>query len=50
MATHHEVTEHKIGEMDITEQQRTFAGFIRLLTWTCILSCIVLIVVALLNA
>ena len=47
---HHEVTEHKIGTMDISEQQRTFAGFIRLATWATILSILVLIFLALVNA
>ncbi|MDQ1900254.1 aa3-type cytochrome c oxidase subunit IV [Paracoccus sp. WLY502] len=52
MAQHHnhEVTEHKVGTMDITEQQRTFAGFIKFATWTAILSILVLIFMALVNA
>ena len=51
MATHHhETTEHKVGTMDISEQQRTFAGFIKLATWTTILSILVLIFLALANA
>jgi hypothetical protein len=36
--------------MDITEQQRTFAGFIKFATWTAILSILVLIFMALVNA
>ncbi len=47
---HHEVTEHQVGTMDITEQQRTFAGFIKFATWTAILSILVLIFMALVNA
>lgn len=51
MATHHhETTDHKIGTMDITEQQRTFAGFIKFATWTAILSIAVLIFMALTNS
>lgn len=50
MATHHEITEHKHGEMDITEQERTLAGFLRLATWVVVLSILVLIFVALTNA
>ena len=51
MATHHhESTEHKIGTMDITEQKKTFAGFIRFATWVAILSILVLIFMALVNA
>lgn len=51
MATHHhETTEHKVGTMDISEQQRTFAGFIRFATWAVILSILVLIFMALVNS
>jgi predicted transcriptional regulator len=50
MAQHHEITEHKVGTMDITEQQRTFAGFIKFATWVAILSILVLIFLALANA
>ncbi|WP_347137733.1 aa3-type cytochrome c oxidase subunit IV [Paracoccus sp. SSK6] len=51
MATHHhEITEHKIGTMDITEQQRTFAGFLRFATWVAILSILALIFMALVNS
>ena len=41
MATHHH---------EITEQQRTFAGFIRFATWVAILSILVLIFMALVNS
>ena len=50
MATHHEVTEHKHGEMDITEHEKTFAGFIRLSTWVVIVSLGILVFMALVNA
>ncbi len=50
MATHHEITEHKHGEMDITEHRKTFAGFVRLSTWVVILSIVVLVFLALTNA
>ncbi|MTE02005.1 aa3-type cytochrome c oxidase subunit IV [Paracoccus sp. YIM 132242] len=51
MATHHhEIVEHKVGTMDITEQKRTFAGFIRFATWVAILSILVLIFMALVNS
>lgn len=50
MATHHEIADHKVGEMDITEQQKTFAGFIRFATWVSVLSILVLIFLALANA
>lgn len=50
MATHHEITEHKVGTMDITEQQRTFSGFIKFATWVAVLSILVLIFMALVNS
>ena len=51
MATHHhDTTDHKIGTMDITEQKKTFAGFIRFATWVAILSILVLIFMALVNS
>ncbi|SMO76875.1 aa3-type cytochrome c oxidase subunit IV [Paracoccus laeviglucosivorans] len=50
MASHHEVTEHKHGEMDITDHQKTFAGFIKVSTWVAGLSIGVLIFMALTNA
>ena len=50
MATHHEQTAHKHGEMDIRAQEKTFAGFIRAATWVCIISAAVLIFMALANS
>ncbi|MTH76578.1 aa3-type cytochrome c oxidase subunit IV [Paracoccus aestuariivivens] len=50
MASHHEITEHKHGEMDISHQQKTFAGFIKASTWVAGLSICVLIFMALTNA
>lgn len=50
MASKHDVTEHTIGTMDITEQKRTFVGFIRFATWVAVLSILVLIFMALVNA
>ncbi|MDP0927477.1 aa3-type cytochrome c oxidase subunit IV [Paracoccus onubensis] len=50
MATHHEVTEHEHGSMDITEHRKTFAGFVRVSTWTAVISILVLIFLALTNA
>lgn len=50
MATHHEITEHKPGSMDITEQKRTFVGFVRLSVWVTVLSILVLIFLALANS
>ncbi|MCV2449195.1 MULTISPECIES: aa3-type cytochrome c oxidase subunit IV [Paracoccus] len=50
MASHHEITEHKHGEMDIRAHQATFAGFIKAATWVCVLSIAVLVFMALSNA
>ena len=50
MASHHEVTEHKHGEMDIRDHQKTFAGFIKASTWVAGLSIAVLIFMALANS
>lgn len=50
MATHHEITDHKPGEMDISDHQKTFAGFLRMATWVSVLSILVLIFLALANS
>lgn len=44
------MAEHKHGSMDITEHEKTFAGFIRLVTWGTCISIGVLIFLALANA
>lgn len=50
MATHHPMTEHKVGTMDITHHQKTFAGFVRVCTWVVVAVIFVLIFLALTNA
>lgn len=50
MASHHEITEHKHGEMDIRAQEATYAGFIKFSTWASVLAIVVLIFMALSNA
>ncbi|MES2845996.1 MAG: aa3-type cytochrome c oxidase subunit IV [Pseudomonadota bacterium] len=47
MAEHHE---HKPGSMDIRAQEKTFAGFIRMVMWGGGISIAVLIFLALANA
>jgi hypothetical protein len=49
MADHHQV-EHVHGSMDIRDQEKTFAGFIRLAVWVVCLSLFVLVFMALTNA
>ena len=44
------MAEHKQGSMDITAQEKAFAGFIRLVTWGACISIGILIVLALVNA
>lgn len=50
MALKHDVAEHKVGTMDITEQKRTFSGFLRFATWVAGLSILTLIFLALVNS
>jgi Ni,Fe-hydrogenase I cytochrome b subunit len=42
--------EHHHGSMDIREQERTFAGFIRMSVWVVAISIAVLIFLALVNS
>jgi hypothetical protein len=42
--------EHKHGRMDITDKQKTFAGFVRMVTWGAGISIAILIFMALANA
>lgn len=44
------MAEHKHGSMDITEQEKTFDGFIKFATWGAIISICILIFMALANA
>ncbi|WP_395543077.1 aa3-type cytochrome c oxidase subunit IV [Neotabrizicola sp. sgz301269] len=46
----HGHTEYKHGSMDIREQEKTFAGFVKLSTWTVILTIAILIFMALANS
>lgn len=50
MATRHEVSRHQHGTMDITEQKKTFVGFIKWSAWAAALSLLSLVFIALLNA
>lgn len=51
MAEHHrDVAEHKHGEMEISEQEKTFAGFIKFSIWTTVIIIVVLIFLALVGA
>ncbi len=40
------MADHKHGEMDITTQEKTFAGFMKFTTWTSIWIIVLLILMA----
>jgi hypothetical protein len=44
------MAEHKHGEMDVTEQQKTFEGFMRWVTNGAIVSILILIFLAIFNS
>ncbi len=44
------MAEHKHGSMEIKAQEKTFAGFIRMVTWGAGISIAILIFMALANA
>ena len=50
MADQNDNSSYVVGKMDIREQQKTMAGFLRMTTWVCVLSILVLIFLALTNA
>jgi len=43
------MSEYKPGSMDIREQEKTFAGFMKMVTWSAVLVVVILIVMALAN-
>jgi len=43
------MAEHEHGKMDITEQEKTFEGFIRVSIWVSVISIGALIFIALVN-
>ena len=44
------MADHTPGKMNIREQEKTFNGFIRMVTWSTIVILLVLIFLALANA
>lgn len=44
------MAEHKHGEMDIREHEKTFDGFIRFSIWTTVVILVLLVFLALVNA
>ncbi|MFO7759327.1 MAG: aa3-type cytochrome c oxidase subunit IV [Roseovarius sp.] len=45
-----EMTEHKHGEMDTEVQEKTFEGFVKIVTWTTVAIIGILIFIALIGA
>ena len=50
MANHDKGTDHTPGSMDIRAQEKTFSGFIRMVTWGAAISIGILIFLALTNS
>ena len=46
----HDAPHHEHGTMDIVEHERPFDGFVRFMTWSAVLTILVLIFLALTNA
>ncbi len=44
------MAEHKHGNMDTTEQEKTFDGFMRFSIWTVVVIIVALILLAMINA
>ena len=44
------MAEHKHGSMDTRAQEKTFAGFIRMVIWGAVISILILIFLGLTNA
>lgn len=44
------MAEYKHGSMDISEQEKTFDGFVRFVIWGIVISLAVLVFLALVNA
>lgn len=44
------MAKHEHGKMDTKQQEKAFAGFIRLSTWGAVISIAVLVLLALTNA
>lgn len=44
------MAEHKHGEMDVKDQEKTFEGFVRYSVWTIVVSIGILLFLALVNS
>ena len=43
------MSDYKLGSMDIRQQEKTFAGFMKMVTWGAVIVVVILIVMALAN-
>lgn len=43
------MAEHKHGEMEISEQEKTFAGFVKFVTWSVVVILVSLVFLAIVN-
>ncbi len=43
------MADHKHGEMNIDVQEKTFEGFVKTVAWSCVLICVFLVFLALVN-
>lgn len=44
------MADHVVGTMDTSEQEKTYAGFVKVATWTVVIVLVVLVLIALFNA
>lgn len=44
------MADHVVGTMDTSEQEKTYAGFVKLATWAVVVTLLVLVFIALVNA
>ncbi len=43
------MADHTHGEMDTKVQEKTFDGFVKIVTWSCVLIAVFLVLLALVN-
>lgn len=43
------MADHKHGEMDTTNQEKTFDGFLKFMTWSAVIVIVALILLAMIN-
>lgn len=44
------MADHVVGTMDTSELEKTYAGFVKVATWTVVIVLVVLVLIALFNA